>query len=98
MGMDPAALNGLVDRSKGQRLAHDGKNTGHVVDRNNPHVISKRDLERHLQRHGCELLRQGSRHEVWWNRSTTRTSVPRHREIPLPTARAICRQLGVEPP
>ena len=54
------------------------------------------DLERHLRDHGCEPLRQGSRHEVWINLATERTTaVPRHREVKPGTVRAICRDLKV---
>ncbi|HEU0132493.1 MAG TPA: type II toxin-antitoxin system HicA family toxin [Mycobacteriales bacterium] len=55
-----------------------------------------RDLEVHLRDQGCALVREGGRHSIWLNPVTkARTSVPRHREIPRTTARAICRQLGV---
>jgi mRNA interferase HicA len=61
-------------------------------------VIKRRDLLRHLGRHGCRRLRQGGRHEVWTNAAgELRSTVPRHRELPLGTARAICAQLGVPP-
>ena len=54
------------------------------------------DIERHLRAHGCILRREGSRHTVWRNPANGRQStVPRHREVPLQTTRAICRQLGV---
>ncbi|WP_408655960.1 type II toxin-antitoxin system HicA family toxin [Jatrophihabitans sp.] len=70
--------------------------TWHQLDKRYP-LIRLRDLERHLQRHGCELLRQGGRHAIWWNPvSQRRSSVPRHREIPVTTAKAICAQLGVD--
>jgi predicted RNA binding protein YcfA (HicA-like mRNA interferase family) len=59
-------------------------------------VINRRDLERHLRAHGCVPVREGRRHAVWENPQTGRRStVPRHRELPLGTARAICTQLGV---
>jgi mRNA interferase HicA len=59
-------------------------------------VTEIRDLETHLRAHGRALLREGGRHSIWLNPATeTRTSVPRHREIPRTTARAICRRLGV---
>jgi len=60
-------------------------------------MIKRTDLVRHLRRHGCALLRQGGRHEVWIGPVGARSTVPRHREIPLGTARAICRQLGIPP-
>jgi predicted RNA binding protein YcfA (HicA-like mRNA interferase family) len=60
-------------------------------------MIRLRDLERHLRDHGCELLREGGKHTIWWHpESQQRTSVPRHRELPTTTARAICSQLGIE--
>jgi mRNA interferase HicA len=61
--------------------------------------MSRRELIRHLRRHGCVLVREGSDHSIWQNPANgKRTSVPRHREIPNPTARAIYRQLGIPDP
>jgi predicted RNA binding protein YcfA (HicA-like mRNA interferase family) len=60
-------------------------------------VVKRRDLIRRLQAAGCTLLRQGRRHEVWGSPTGARSTLPRHREIPAATARAICRQLGVPP-
>ena len=61
--------------------------------------MKRRDLEAHLRAHGCEALREGQRHAIWSNPARDlRTPVPRHREIPTGTARAICRQLGLPPP
>jgi mRNA interferase HicA len=61
--------------------------------------VKKRELERHLKEHGCQLAREAAKHELWENPATgQRTTVPRHREIKLPTARGICRQLGVAAP
>lgn len=53
-----------------------------------------RDLKVHLRKEGCELVRQGAKHEVWQGPSG-RATVPRHSEIPIST-RAICSQLGVD--
>jgi len=58
-----------------------------------------RDVERHLRKHGCELLREGGNHSIWWNAETQRSSsVPRHREVNDFTARKICRDLGIADP
>ena len=55
------------------------------------------DLERGKPRVGRALVREGGRHTVWENPATERRStVPRHRELPRGTARAICDQLGVQ--
>jgi mRNA interferase HicA len=44
--------------------------------------MQRRDLVRHLDLHGCELLREGANHSVHVNRSARKTStVLRHREI-----------------
>jgi hypothetical protein len=44
--------------------------------------VKRRDLLRHLDRHGCELLREGANHTVYVNRFSGKVStVPRHREI-----------------
>jgi mRNA interferase HicA len=59
-------------------------------------VIKPLDLGRHLRAHGCELLREGGRHAIWWNpENQKRASVPRHRQLPATTAKAICVQLGI---
>lgn len=57
------------------------------------------DLVRHLERHGCELLREGGNHSVYVNRAARKTSaVPRHRELNEFLARKICRDLEVPEP
>ena len=54
------------------------------------------DLIRHLEQHGCVLLREGGNHSVYLNRATRKTStVPRHREINDFLARKICRDLEI---
>ena len=61
--------------------------------------MKKREFERHLANHGCQLVRQAAKHEMWENPATgERATVPRHREIKTPTARGICRQLSVPVP
>ncbi len=61
--------------------------------------MKRRDLLRHLQAHGCQLLREGKRHSIYWNPSSTRTSsVPRHTEIHEFLAKKICRDLHVPEP
>ena len=58
--------------------------------------MKRRDLIRHLESHGCELLREGARHSVYVNRRTWKAStVPRHREVNEHLARKICRGLSV---
>ena len=60
--------------------------------------MRRRDLLRHLSQQGCRFLREGSDHTIWENpHNNRRTSIPRHREIHIYTARRICRQLGVLP-
>jgi hypothetical protein len=57
------------------------------------------DLIRHLVNHGCQLLREGRRHSVYFNTANSRTStVPRHREINDFLARRICRDLEIPEP
>ncbi len=61
--------------------------------------MKRRDLIRHLEAHGCELLREGGNHSVYVNRAARKTStVPRHGEVNEFLARKICRDLGVPPP
>jgi mRNA interferase HicA len=61
--------------------------------------MKRRDLLRHLEKYGCELLREGSNHTVYVNRKAQKTSViPRHNEINKFLARKICRDLQVPEP
>jgi mRNA interferase HicA len=61
--------------------------------------MKRLDLERHLREHGCEFLRHGGRHDVWFNPVTDSTAaLPRPREIKAGTTKAVCRDLGVPVP
>jgi mRNA interferase HicA len=57
------------------------------------------DLLRHLEKYGCQLLREGGRHTIYVNQAERKvSSIPRHREIIEFTAGKICRDLGVPKP
>jgi hypothetical protein len=44
--------------------------------------VKRVDLIRHLEAHGCRLLREGGSHSVYLHPAERRTStVPRHREV-----------------
>lgn len=61
--------------------------------------MKRRDLLRHLQQQGCQLLREGGEHSIWENPvNDRRAAIPRHREITHFTAASICRHLGVSFP
>jgi len=61
--------------------------------------MKRRALLKHLASRGCELLREGGRHSVYWNPRDRKTStVPRHAEVNDNLARKICKDLGIPPP
>jgi mRNA interferase HicA len=61
--------------------------------------VKRRALVRHLEEHGCELLREGANHSIFVNRAAGKTSaVPRHTEINDDLAKKICRDLAVSVP
>jgi mRNA interferase HicA len=61
--------------------------------------VKRRDLIRHLESQGCEKLREGGNHTVYFNPVTRAVStVPRHREINDYLAIKICRDLEVPAP
>jgi predicted RNA binding protein YcfA (HicA-like mRNA interferase family) len=60
--------------------------------------VKRRQLERHLSAQGAHKLDEGGNHTRWVGPSGKRSAVPRHREIDHRLARAICKQLAVEPP
>ncbi|MGC1679186.1 MAG: type II toxin-antitoxin system HicA family toxin [Candidatus Binataceae bacterium] len=46
--------------------------------------MKRRDLLRHLERHGCFLLREGGNHTVFVNRARGKSStILRHRDIKI---------------
>lgn len=57
-------------------------------------------MVRHIEHHGCALLREGAKHSRYVNLAdpTRISTVPRHQEIADLLARKICRQLGVPDP
>ena len=61
--------------------------------------MKRRALVRHLEEHGCELLREGANHSIFVNRAARKTSaVPRHAEVNEELAKKICRDLAVPVP
>jgi mRNA interferase HicA len=61
--------------------------------------MKRRDLISHIERHGCEFLREGSKHTVYVNRSCGKSStIPRHREIIDFLAKKICKDLEIPLP
>jgi predicted RNA binding protein YcfA (HicA-like mRNA interferase family) len=61
--------------------------------------MKRRDLIRHLEQQGCELLREGGDHSIYVNRSRQKaSSVPRHREINDYLCTKICRDLEIPKP
>jgi predicted RNA binding protein YcfA (HicA-like mRNA interferase family) len=61
--------------------------------------VKRKALIRHLKKNGCELLREGTKHSVFVNRSKKKSStVPRHNEINEFLARKICKDLEIKLP
>ncbi len=57
------------------------------------------DLIRHLERNGCQFLREGDNHTIYVNRkSQCSTAIPRHREVNDFLARKICGDLKIPRP
>ena len=63
------------------------------------HGMKRRDLIRHLQKHGCVLEREGGRHSIWINpASGLIQAIPRHTEIGDFLAKGICKRLEISLP
>ncbi len=61
--------------------------------------MKRRDLIKHLEKNGCEFLREGGNHKIYINRKMQKVSaIPRHREINDYLARKICRDLQIPEP
>ena len=58
--------------------------------------MKRHELIKHLQSHGCYLLRDRGKHSVFVNPTNNQTSaLPRKREINIFLGRKICRDLGI---
>ncbi|MGA2194538.1 MAG: type II toxin-antitoxin system HicA family toxin [Bryobacteraceae bacterium] len=61
--------------------------------------MKRADLIRHLERSGCQFLREGGNHTVYINPPARKSSsVPRHRDVNDFLARKICADLQIPPP
>ena len=61
--------------------------------------MKRGELMRHLEAHGCQLLREGASHSIYVNPANgVRETVPRHSETKRHLARSVCRRLGIEVP
>ncbi|MEW5984981.1 MAG: type II toxin-antitoxin system HicA family toxin [Acidobacteriota bacterium] len=60
--------------------------------------MKRRTLVRHLEQHGCRLLREGGKHSVFVSPAGRTSTVPRHPEINDDLARKICQDLGIPAP
>jgi mRNA interferase HicA len=58
-----------------------------------------KELIQHIEKYGCEFLREGGNHTVYVNRKEKKVStIPRHREIDEDLSRKICKDLGIPKP
>jgi predicted RNA binding protein YcfA (HicA-like mRNA interferase family) len=61
--------------------------------------VKRSEFVRELTQAGCQLLRHGSRHDIYANPANgKRAPVPRHTEIKNSLCRLIRRQLGLADP
>ena len=61
--------------------------------------MKRRDLERHLRLHDCELVREGAKHSVYKNfQNGKSTTIARHTEIWSRMVQKICKQLDIPSP
>ena len=55
-------------------------------------------LIKHLERHGCVLMREGGNHSIYLNPANSkRSAVGRHRELADLLCNKICKQLDIPP-
>ena len=61
--------------------------------------MKRRELIRHLEKNGCEFLREGGNHTIYVNRRPRKSApIPRHREVNAFLVRKICSDLEIPPP
>jgi mRNA interferase HicA len=58
--------------------------------------MRRNDLIKHLEKHGCQKLREGAKHTMYLNTNSGDIStIPRHVEINKFLAKKICKDLSV---
>ncbi|MFM9840474.1 MAG: type II toxin-antitoxin system HicA family toxin [Cyclobacteriaceae bacterium] len=58
--------------------------------------MKRNKIIKHLETHGCFLLREGGNHSIYLNPENKRQSaVGRHRELADLLCNKICKQLGI---
>ena len=61
--------------------------------------MKRQALLRYLGEHGCELLREGGRHSIWWKPiDGKKAAIPRHNEIREILVSKICKDLHLPKP
>jgi predicted RNA binding protein YcfA (HicA-like mRNA interferase family) len=58
--------------------------------------VSRRELVKFLEENGFSLLREGKKHSIYTNGTTT-IPIKRHRTLDRITANQLCKQAGLEP-
>jgi mRNA interferase HicA len=59
--------------------------------------MKRQDLIRHLEKHGCILIREGKKHSIYYNPNTNKQSaVGRHLELSDLLCNKVCKQLEIE--
>jgi serine/threonine protein kinase len=59
-------------------------------------IFQRINLIRYIEGHGCELVREGSKHSIYANRAAkTIPTVPRHAQLSIFTARKICQDFQI---
>ncbi len=58
--------------------------------------VKRRDLVKHLEAHGFQLLREGRKHAIYTDGSKV-LPVKRAKRFDRITANALCKQAGIDP-
>ena len=60
--------------------------------------MKTQELLKLLKKHNCHILRNGSRHDIWYSPATGKQfTIPRHKaEIPVGTLNNILRDAGIK--
>ncbi len=58
--------------------------------------MKRGDLLKHLEKHGCFLLREGANHSIYYNPlNGKQTAIGRHQELDNILCKKVCKQLEV---